>query len=159
MIKNKEKVFKALQNVSAALTCLALTSGITAGIYYRVMNNQVESIKTSIRLSAGYVKYIKQQSDELYQLYKTGEITGKEYNRRLNALLTCEDLDQLKPFASDEVIQSTKHLEKEVENAGHICVSGLIGTGVTVPLQFLFAEKVESERAKKSKEEDNEKEL
>jgi hypothetical protein len=92
MLKNKKQLFKLLSYSSSVLLILGLAGSVYGVFRTPKYEDKLENTLLESKDSEGFIEYYHLKEKQLYDLYKSGDISAKEYNTRLDALKTIEGL-------------------------------------------------------------------
>ena len=94
VLKNKDQVFK--KGVIALLISSGVVSSVGLGgfVYfnkeYNNIQKEIDNKVAEIISTEGYIAYQEKQEEYLYELYKNGDISSKEFDERVSDLSTAE---------------------------------------------------------------------
>jgi hypothetical protein len=92
VLKNKDQVFK--KGVIALLISSGVVSAVGLGgfVYfnkeYNNIQKEIDNKVAEIISTEGYIAYQEKQEEYLYELYKNGDISSKEFDERVSDLST-----------------------------------------------------------------------
>lgn len=138
VLKNKDQVFKKGVITLLISSGVVSAAGLGGFVYfnkeYNNIQKEIDNKVADIVYSEEYIAYQEEQEKYLYELYKNGDISSKEFDERVSGLLTAKYIinNDNAPVSDDDREELVELEDKKLSPSLAVLVStvAFVGGGV-----------------------------